>query len=93
MPNLDIAKIALLVVLVAAVVAVSAWFVAEVVPDVVETGQNATSALTLYSAPAWAAVVSLFGPAWPKAWTIALGFVVLLGSLFFMFRLIRWVQG
>jgi len=93
MPNLDVAKIALIVLLVAALVGVGVWFMESIAPDIIQTGVQATAALEANGSAPWGMVVALFGPSWGLAWQIALGFVVLTGSVFLIFRVIRWLQG
>lgn len=92
MPNLDVARIGLIVVLVAALVGVAAWFIDSVAPDIMETGSQATLALESSAAGSWGVVSAVFGAAWSKAWSIGLGFVVLSGTVFFILRVIKWVQ-
>ncbi|MDY0292629.1 MAG: hypothetical protein RBR02_09890 [Desulfuromonadaceae bacterium] len=93
MPNVDVVKLALIVILVGALVGVGAWFFDEVAPDIVQTGTQATSALEASASGPWGLVVGLFGSTWALAWDIALGFVLLTASVFFILRLIKWVQG
>lgn len=93
MPSLDVAKIALIVLLVGALVGVGVWFIDSIAPQIVQTGTSATMALEASGAGAWGLVVALFGPSWGLAWQIALGFIVLSGTVFFVLRVIRWLQG
>lgn len=92
MPNLDVLRVALIVLLVASLVGAAAWFVSEVAPEIVETGLQARMSLEMNAAPAWGAVVRLFGISWPVVWRMALALVLLLGTVFFVLRLVKWVQ-
>lgn len=92
MPNLDLAKVALIVVLVAALVGLGAWFITDVMPDIVASGVSATTGLSSSgAAAAWGAVVSMFGPWWRTSWGLALSIVGLLAGAMLVFRVIKWV--
>lgn len=93
MPSTDIAKIALIVLLIAAVAGAVGWFMTSVAGDVVDTGVAATAALDLHAAPVWQSVTSLFGASWGLAWDIALAIVLTFIGIMFAFRVIRWVNG
>lgn len=91
MPNLDVLKLALIALLVVALVGLAAWFVVEVVPDIIASGVRAESALVGSPAAAWGAVTGMFGVAWADAWSVALAIVLLSTTVFFIFKVIRWV--
>jgi len=93
MPNIDLAKVALITLLVGAVIVLAVWFVGSVAPEIVASGQNARAALTANGAASWGMVTSIFGGLWGKAWDLALAIVLTFIGIMFAFRLIRWVHG
>jgi len=88
-------KLVFVILLLIALVAAVAWFVGQAQDVISDTGTAARSALSASSGPvaAWRAASGVFGSSLALALTLAWAIGGAIFGVFFIFRLLRWVNG